>query len=127
MTSSKNLRLEVSITKKYMANKAYIPVMGLLYGVAKCRRPCIFRGYSKTGGSPTGFVRHVLLRIYYHKGRVPKSAQKHPFSPFLKERIVCAAKKGFYTSFFRYLSLLSVFPFTPQREGRAFQPFPFVE
>ena len=24
MTSSKNLRLEVSITKKYMANKAYI-------------------------------------------------------------------------------------------------------
>jgi hypothetical protein len=42
-------------------------------------------------GSPTGFVRRVLPRIYYHKDRVPKSTQKHPFSPFLKNRIVCAA------------------------------------
>lgn len=43
--------------------------------------------------SLTNFVCRVLPSIHYHKDRVLMSAQKHPFSPFLKERIVCAANK----------------------------------
>ena len=101
--------------------------MGLLYGVAKCRRPCMFQGYSKIGGRlPLRFRSPCVAEdILPQRQGAHVCSKASIFADFKRTNCMCCQQKKISTPPFSGVFLFCLcFRLLLKGKGGRFSPSP---